>query len=549
MLSNFNNRPFRLALGLFLVWFGTRGGPQNPVAQFALVAGVLLIVIEVRRGWLWRRKPKANDGKSDQFRSDSESQADRNFQERIDRALGSSRPLPPETSSASFPPQQGSATRTESQSRVQSEARPNAGGKTDTSSERPVSFEELRFWYARPALALIRPYPPVNLSKLRSHIGGLPSLPAGVAWPRAFNDKGCLPAGAPLHFLGQVDLGEQEWVPAPFPKTGTLMFFGALPEGYYWGTENDGRVIFDAESKGLPTSPPEDLGRIAGEYGLYQRDFGDDDTMRSRLFPEWPLIGKRIETMPHVQTFGPDSAHKAKYEGYCETHNEYCAAELAKAIGVNLDEIAERKAPEWAEILTHPGFPWSPRYIALWARMLLNGRYGPSVPAELAPAITAWKDWADEAGSGEIAPDKAAEFLDFVETHQAKPTNEYLLGRIVKQMVIDAVGDSVLAAALPAIVFDFAEKDHSPINVSIHNRQTKDGKIQWEVRPHQLGGYVPSSQEPMPVDSERICLMQFQSDFGVNMMLCDVGEADFWIKPEDLARRDFSDVLAFTQGG
>ena len=64
-----------------------------------------------------------------------------------------------------------------------------------------------------------------------------------------------------------------------------------------------------------------------------------------------------------------------------------------------------------------------------------------------------------------------------------------------------------------------------------------------------MGGHVPSTQEPKAIDYERICLMQFQTDVGLDMILCDMGEADFWIAPGDLEWGDFSDVLALTQGG
>jgi uncharacterized protein YwqG len=64
-----------------------------------------------------------------------------------------------------------------------------------------------------------------------------------------------------------------------------------------------------------------------------------------------------------------------------------------------------------------------------------------------------------------------------------------------------------------------------------------------------MGGHAPSSQSPFPLDFERLCLLQLQSDWGSEMILCDVGEADFWIKPDALQRGDFSDVLGDTRGG
>lgn len=416
--------------------------------------------------------------------------------------------------------------------------------------ERLSTFEALRRKHERPALALVRPYPPSRSSTLRSHIGGLPSLPTNVAWPRAIDDNGCLPAGAPLHFLGQVDLGEQPWMPNDFPLKGTLLFFGALPDGYFWDTPNDARVIYDPTSSGVPTQPPEDLGAINGGYGHYQERYGDDDWLRCRTFPAWPLIGTRIGTMPDVGAFVLNASRDPVYAGYQDAHNDYRANQIASTLGASLDEIASRRLPTLAEVLASPGFPWTPRYIGLWARWMLLRGLRSTYRVELHRAVIQWRDWADSAGSDPLYRTKADEFAAFLAEQQLDLAEIDPSGRILRQLVSEAGGDPMLAASLPDALYDFAAEDHWPVNVRQDGPESgPDGKREWLVRHHQMGGHVPSTQEPKAIDYERICLMQFQTDVGLDMILCDMGEADFWIAPGDLEWGDFSDVLALTQGG
>lgn len=426
---------------------------------------------------------------------------------------------------------------------------PSATMPLEEPDSEALTFDHLRSIHERYALALIRPYPPRDLPKSRSHIGGLPSLPAGMSWPRAVNDRGCIPAGAPLHFLGQVDLGEQIWRPEHFPSSGTLLFFGALTDGYFWGTENDTRVIYDPQSTGRSTHPPEDLECIDGGYGDYQQNFGGDDWMKCRIFPEWPLVGKRIKTMPAVNAFEANAFHSPRYKGYFEAQNDFHAGEIARALGMALEDIEARKPPSLSEVLSDPGLPWTPRYVALWARWMLQLKSGASSPEKLRPEIHAWRVWADSEPPGSMSRRRADAFLAFLAEHGLSLESVDPNGRIVLQLVSEAGADPALAACLPGKVYEFAEERHRPINRADRGRNyRKDKKTCWIVRPHQMGGHVPSTQDPWSVDSDLLCLMQFQTDSGLNLSLSDNGEADFMMKPEYLEQVDFSEVEAETRG-
>ena len=103
-----------------------------------------------------------------------------------------------------------------------------------------------------------------------SRLGGLPNLPSDIDWPRQRQ------SGAPLHFLGQVDLSHLPTTPlgdvrnAPIlPKTGFLFFFADMVEEMLWN-DNGGalantRVIF-AHHAGPERSPPEDTPDIGHPF-------------------------------------------------------------------------------------------------------------------------------------------------------------------------------------------------------------------------------------------------------------------------------------------
>jgi uncharacterized protein YwqG len=98
---------------------------------------------------------------------------------------------------------------------------------------------------------------PAEAATSRSRFGGVPFLPASLAWPR----RG---SGRPLHFLAQIDLRELPRTPltAALPADGMLAFFYDA-ERMPWGIERsdaDGfAVLFVAPGSELePVIPPAD---------------------------------------------------------------------------------------------------------------------------------------------------------------------------------------------------------------------------------------------------------------------------------------------------
>ena len=65
--------------------------------------------------------------------------------------------------------------------------------------------------------------PDADLDRLgASRLGGLPDLPAGMAWPER--------DGGLLTFIGQINLGEVPRLPTPLPENGILYFFLGVDE-------------------------------------------------------------------------------------------------------------------------------------------------------------------------------------------------------------------------------------------------------------------------------------------------------------------------------
>lgn len=129
-------------------------------------------------------------------------------------------------------------------------------------------------------------------------LGGLPSLPPDIAWPRQGR------SGMPLHFLAQIDLSQLPPTPlgsvpaAPvLPRAGLLFFFADMVEEMLWG-ENGGpfattRVVF-ADRSGAERAPPDDIPDILHGFG---EKAGGHETGIS-VYPHAALEPHIIDTFP-----------------------------------------------------------------------------------------------------------------------------------------------------------------------------------------------------------------------------------------------------------
>jgi hypothetical protein len=107
-----------------------------------------------------------------------------------------------------------------------------------------------------------------------------------------------------------------------------------------------------------------------------------------------------------------------------------------------------------------------------------------------------------------------------------------------------AASDPAAAALIPPPYYNDFEERHLPVGA-----RKEANKWQLQPRYHQMLGFAGSSQTARHVNSNEVMLLQLISDQGVNFMFCDAGEVEFWISPEDLAKRRFDRVFATTCGG
>jgi uncharacterized protein YwqG len=176
---------------------------------------------------------------------------------------------------------------------------------------------EPAIWFRRQAGAK------VALSKL----GGLPTLPSEIEWPRQGE------AGTPLHFLAQIDLSRLPPTPlkgarnaSTLPKNGLLFFFADMVEEMLWD-ENGGpfattRVIFASQAgpeRSLPDDTPEILHGFGEHAGGYRTGIC--------AYPDAALEPHVIDTFGGIDPF-PDST-----DTYAAADQAAMVASIERAIG------------------------------------------------------------------------------------------------------------------------------------------------------------------------------------------------------------------------
>jgi uncharacterized protein YwqG len=158
-------------------------------------------------------------------------------------------------------------------------------------------------------------------------VGGRPTLPSGIEWPRQSQ------VNTPLHFLAQIDLSTLPPAPlhdapnAPIlPRRGTLFFFADMVEEMLWG-DNGGafantRVII-ANEAGPERIPPQDTPEIFHSFG--ERAGG----YKTGIIEYPPMT---LE--PHViDTFGGIVPFPHPSDTYAQAAEAAMVASIEKAIG------------------------------------------------------------------------------------------------------------------------------------------------------------------------------------------------------------------------
>ncbi len=453
--------------------------------------------------------------------------------------------------------------------------------------------------HAKPGVALIRPYPPRNVGRIRSRIGGLPDLPVGVAWPLQTPPDHAtgMEDDVPLHFMAQLDLAELPHVHPLMPKSGTLLFFALMDEDMIWsGEKGSVRVIYDGTSSGKAKLPPQGIGPLQGGYHHYGREFRLEEEAAPTVHACWPLIGKVVNTLPGFGAMNVPHLHKSG-----EAFENQCNADLAAqllALGevpslgrqslvgskwiaqdadgnerpskACVDELL--KSPRLIELLiravlraleeAHRGLPYQIERLRQSAaqaassfetafaqeRLTKASAAQRSIPGALQTGLALQRFFAvmqesQRLSSTETVP--VAGWLDVALPSLDRKKFSHVLSVALRQAVVESGGNAELANNLSPDVWAFADWDHRVVLGLVEKPRNEPVFVRF----HQMFGHIRTSQGDSVVDDPNICLLQLRSDYGVNLMSCDVGEMEFWIKPEDLRNLNFDNVWGTTQGG
>jgi uncharacterized protein YwqG len=412
--------------------------------------------------------------------------------------------------------------------------------------------------HRKPAIMLHRPYPPTTAPTVRSRLGGLPTLPAGLDWPRGSN-------GVPLHFMAQIDCAELPQL-GPLPDEGTLFFFAREDEEMVWGEgdpADDCRVLYapqpvlERATPAPPDLPPLKDARAA-EGSYYAPDWalpGEDGPV---VHYSWPLVALRIDSWPDRSALDDDVGDD--YDGRVRALR---AATVMAATGL---PSHSEYVPDWALFPQDRGgsrFPQLGIMIDRGARRVLRQVMKDSGASDSDRALAVeeasrWVARAKEIGLAGVpsAADVDAFAAWLKQLSDELPRTSRLrqeLRSIFSAALLDTIaygaGVPEIAARIPPYFYNVLENRHLPFTQSKHGAYVACKPWKIGARHHQMLGHVPSSQDAMSVDSDTVCLLQLNTDPAIDFMFGDMGEATFWIEPGDLANRRFDKAWATMQGG
>lgn len=406
--------------------------------------------------------------------------------------------------------------------------------------------------YRRPAIMVHRPFPPINLPPCKSHLGGRPTLPAGLDWPRTSD-------GTPLHFLAQIDCSELPSSDNVLPTSGVLFFFARIDEEMIWGEgdpKDDCRVLFAPQSGPGESKVPVDLPEVMFGFSGPVVDFKLPEEPPVQLYPRWPVTFHKIESWPDGSALpvrlGPD------YKTYQTAIREARSSEERRVAGppVGTSYVAEWRKDVFLLGMPGPALPQSSEdrpFPQVWvlidriSRRILKqaevnmwpppSRQGPD-PTLLLSIKSAAASWVaaarshdlDGAPSAETSRRFAAWLLDLTNHAFFRKNVASAVKKGMEGAMQYAASAPRAAALIPAIYYQ-------------EMGERRNGRY------HQMLGNTGSAQAARSVERDEVLLLQLKSDYGVNFMFCDVGEAEFWIDKRDLAARRFDKVFATTCGG
>jgi uncharacterized protein YwqG len=354
-------------------------------------------------------------------------------------------------------------------------------------------------------------YPPTSRDLDRfSHLGGLPSLPAGMEWPRA-------PNGAPFHFLAQIDLAtvpasgivDFRGTPLPeFPREGALYFFADCATFGIWEQpEASHRVLYAPDIGGAcPVQPPPDLmPHNAPDAGVLVH-------MHAPYFPR--LRPRPMVLLPHAPI------------SLTEMPSVTPPSEAPR-------NRSGRDVP-WTALLD-TGFPW---------RWLLLERIAISVdaaakkqewPGGIREACIAWHRRAStEHPLARVPTAVADELCNWLRSLAAHDPHVRLYGA---QFYVELCFWEAIRAARHYIAFS---GDLSDIPAQLVQDWQPMERLAKGDGHHKMLGDVISVQAVQLADENNVLLLRLDSDEALGFCWGDAGILHIAVSRNDLAARNFA---------
>ena len=454
-----------------------------------------------------------------------------------------------------------------------------------------------------PAIGLARIYPPDPSQTSKSYMGGLPRLPADVAWPDSPTE------GRPRTFLMQIDCASLPWSNHQpwLPDSGTLWFFVEPYFGKYFGENRPDpdahHVIWrDVDASDLPERTPPDgppwwdgaWGKIDKFPGFGPVAFDDVDYLNHGLpsvLPHWPLEtalvrsysdnwNKSVSVDDDASKERPNltpSDARPRMEQITFTSGEWTGlqqanAELLRDAWLDAFGLNEVKVPP----LWHRSKPWDRRreeplsWLALRSFCVtIRSRIEDSL-RHVEPAVeavrtlenvqTLLQDWLERAEDYPIyslLPDPMKNaFLDALQAIEEPeepigPIRQSTLGMLLHDALHRSFNDAVWhpdlgPAAFSAATIENQGWQHRPVTRRFHyDRDNLDGPpdgFNEQYLFHRLRGAPTYVHHNEPSPDGYAMLAEIAYDPAMMLEPGDGNALQFWIRPEDLAARDFSGV-------
>ena len=343
-----------------------------------------------------------------------------------------------------------------------------------------------------------------------SHLGGLPSLPPGMEWPRS-------PERVPFHFLAQIDLatvpasGIVDFLGRPlpeFPREGALYFFADCATFGIWEKpEASHRVLYAPECGGArPVRPPADLmAHNAPDAGVLVH-------MHAPYLPR--LRPRPMVLLPHVPL------------SLTEMPSVPPRSEVPRD-GSGLD------AP-WTALL-EAGFPW---------RWLVLERIAISVdeavktqqwPGCIREACMAWHRRAStESPLARVPTAVADELCEWLRSLAARDPGGQLYG---DRFHVELCFWEAIRAARHHIAFS---GDLSDIPAQLVEAWQPMERLEEGDGHHKMLGDAISVQAQQLADERNVLLLRLDSDEMTGFCWGDVGILQITVSRDDLVARNFA---------